>query len=79
MCCGPHRRLLKRPQPNTKGWVVVRVELVGEIMRSSWCTIPLKNSHLFKIAESDIFFKQKLIIDSTVLNKWKPFSGMVDK
>ena len=26
-----------------------------------------------------IFFKQKLITDSAILNKWKFFSGIVDK
>lgn len=33
--------------------------------------------HLFKIAESEIFLKHKLIIDSTILNKWESFSRMV--
>ena len=44
-----------------------------------WSTIPLKNFHLFKIVHYNFFFKQKLIIDSAILNKWKFFSGMVDK
>ena len=44
-----------------------------------WSTISLKDSHLFKIVELEIFFKQKLITDSTILNKHKPFSGIVDK
>ena len=44
-----------------------------------WSTIPLKNSHLFKIAELEIFFKQNLITDSAILNKWESLSGMVDK
>ena len=45
-----------------------------------WSTIPLKNSYLLKIAELEFFFfKQKLITDSAILNKWKSFSGMVDK
>ena len=44
-----------------------------------WSTILLKGSHLIKIAESETFFKQKLITDSTILNKWKSFSGMMDK
>ena len=45
----------------------------------TWFTIPLKDFHLFKIAESEIFFKQKLITDSTILNKWESFSRMVGK
>ena len=44
-----------------------------------WSTIPLKNFHLFKIVSLNFFFKQKLITDSAILNKWKFFSGMVDK
>ena len=31
--------------------------------------IPLKGSHLFKIIKSETIFKQKLTIDSTILNK----------
>ena len=55
-----------------------------EIIRSyggqmTWSTIPLKNSHLFKIAELNIFFKRKLITGSAILNKQKTFSRMVDK
>ena len=37
---------------------------------------------MFKIVELEFFLfflKQKLIIDSVILNKWKFFSGMVDK
>ena len=34
---------------------------------------------VFKIAKSEIFFKQKLIIDSAILNKWEFFSEIVDK
>ena len=45
-------------------------------MRSS---ILLKDPHLFKIAKIEYFFKQKLIIDSTILNKWESFSETVDK
>ena len=44
-----------------------------------WSTISLKDSHLFKITELEIFFKQKLITDSAILNKWESFSGMMDK
>ena len=44
-----------------------------------WSIIPLKNFHMFKIVSLEIFFKQKLITNSTTLNKWKFFSGMVDK
>ena len=42
-----------------------------------WSTIPLKNSDLFKIAELEIFLKQKLIINSIILNKWEFLNGMV--
>ena len=45
----------------------------------TWSTILLKDSHLIKITKSETFFKQKLITDSTILNKWKSFSRMVDK
>ena len=34
---------------------------------------------MFKIAELEIFFKQKLIIDLAILNKWFSFSEIVDK
>ena len=34
---------------------------------------------MFKIAELGKFFKQKLIIDLAILNKWEFFSGIVDK
>ena len=34
---------------------------------------------LSKIAEIEIFFKQKLITDLTILNKWKSFSEIIDK
>ena len=34
---------------------------------------------MFKIAELENFFKQKLITDSAILNKWFSFSGTVDK
>ena len=47
-----------------------------------WSTILLKDSHLFKIVELIFFLKkkkQKLIINSVILNKWESFSGMVDK
>ena len=44
-----------------------------------WSTIPLKDSHLFKIAEIKYFFKQKLITNSVILNKWESFSKTVDK
>ena len=44
-----------------------------------WSTSLLKDSHLFKIAETENFFKQKLITDSKILNKWEYFSGIVDK
>ena len=35
----------------------------------TWSTILLKDSHLFKIAELEKFFKQKLITDLVILNK----------
>ena len=41
-----------------------------EIIRSTWWTT---NCQL------ENFFKQKLITDSAILNKWKFFSGMVNK
>ena len=41
-------------------------------------TIPLKESHLFKTAESIISFSLKIFFDSTILNKWESFSGIVD-
>ena len=40
-------------------------------------TISLKNSHLFKIAESVITFCLKKISNLAILNKWEFFSGMV--
>ena len=45
----------------------------------TWSIILLKNSYLFKIVELEIFFIQKLIIDSAILNKLEFFSGIVDK
>ena len=45
----------------------------------SWSTILLKESHPFKIVELKKKFKQKLITDSAILNKWESFSGTVDK
>ena len=42
-------------------------------------TILLKNYYLLKIVELEIFLKQKLITNSTILNKWESFSKMVDK
>jgi len=45
----------------------------------TWSTIPIKDLHLFKIIELEIFLKQKLIIDSAILNKWESFSRMVNK
>ena len=34
-----------------------------------WSIISLKDSYLFKIAELENFFKQKLVTDSAILNK----------
>ena len=34
---------------------------------------------MFKIAKLEKIFKQKLITDSVILNKWFSFSGIVDK
>ena len=45
----------------------------------TWSIIPLKDSHLFKIIASENFFRQKLIINLAILNKWEIFSGIVDK
>ena len=45
----------------------------------TWSIIPLKDSHLFKTAELEKNFKQKLITNSVILNKWESFSGIVDK
>lgn len=41
-------------------------------------TISLKDSHLFKIAESVINFCLKKIPNSAILNRWEYFSGIVD-
>ena len=40
-------------------------------------TISLKNSHLFKIAESVISFYLKKFSDLTILNMWKSFNEIV--
>ena len=45
----------------------------------TWFIISLKDSHLFKITEFEIFLKHKLIIDSAILNKLEFFSIIVDK
>ena len=60
-----------------------RVCVSGEIIQSSGgprhlFTIPLKDYHLFKIAELEFVFKHKLVTDSAILNRWESFSGMVD-
>ena len=67
---------------------VLRIQLfnassIREIIPSSGgpchlSTIPLKDSHLFKIAESVISFCFKKIYNSTILNKCKSFSEMVE-
>ena len=49
------------------------------IIQVTWSIILLKDSHLFKIVELKKNFKQKLITDSTILNKWEFFSRIVDK
>jgi len=41
--------------------------------------IPLKNYYLFKIVELEKIFKQKLTIDSAILNQRKFFNKMVGK
>ena len=41
-------------------------------------TISLKDSYLFKIAESIISFCLKKKSNSTILNKWESFNRMVD-
>ena len=54
-------------------------------MRSSWWTSDVvyhsikRSSHLFKIAELEIFFKQILITDSAILTSESFFSEMADK
>ena len=40
--------------------------------------IPLKDCHLFKIAESLINFRLKKFSNSAILNMCESFSGMVD-
>ena len=45
----------------------------------TWSINLLKNSSLFKIAELEIFFIPKIIIDSIILNKLEVFSRIVDK
>ena len=55
----------------------------GEIIQSfsgthHLSTIPLKDSHLFKIAESVINFCLKFFSNSAILNKCESFSEMVD-
>ena len=44
-----------------------------------WSIKLLKDSHLFKIAKLEKNFKQKLITDSAILNKWEFFNEMIDK
>ena len=44
----------------------------------AWSTILLKDSHLFKIIELVINFYFKIFSNSTILNKRKFFSGMMD-
>ena len=39
--------------------------------------IPLKDRHLFKIAESLINFRLKFFSNSAILNRCESFSGMV--
>ena len=55
----------------------------GEIIQSSGgprhlSTIPLKDSYLFKMAESVISFCLKIFSNSAILNRWESFSRMVD-
>ena len=38
-----------------------------------------KDFYLFKIVEVKNFFKQKLIIDLIILNKWESFSRNINK
>ena len=57
--------------------------ILREVIQSSGeprhlSTIPLKDSHLFKIVESVISFYFKKFYNSIILNKWESFSGMVD-
>ena len=60
-----------------------QVPLAREIIQSSngpryLSTIPLKDSHLFKIAELVISFWFKKFSNSAISNRWKSFSEMVD-
>ena len=41
-------------------------------------TIPIKDSHLFKIGKSVISFCLKKNSNSAILNKWESFNGIVD-
>ena len=57
--------------------------ILREVIQSSGgsrhlSTIPLKDSHLFKITESVISLCFKKFYNSIILNKWESFSGMVD-
>ena len=56
---------------------------MGEIIQYSegprhLLIIPLKDHHLFKIAESLINFRLKFFSNSAILNRCESFSGMVD-
>ena len=56
---------------------------MGEIIQYSdrsrhLLTIPLKDHHLFKIAESLINFRLKKFSNSAILNRCEFFSRMVD-
>ena len=55
----------------------------GDIIESSsgprhLSTIPLIDSHLFKIVKLVIIFCLKKFFNSAILNRWKFFNGMVD-
>ena len=52
------------------------IQYIGGLCHLS--TIPLKNSHLFKIGKSVINFCSKKFSNSVILNKREPFSRMVD-
>ena len=65
----------------TNKWALSYIGHMGKLQcprngQVTWSAIPLKDFHLFKIAELNFFFK---LTDSTILNMWESFSGIVDK
>ena len=71
------------PNSNPKEITWISLNILEEIIRSSsepryLSTIPLKNSHLFKIAKSIISFCLKNFPNSAILNRWEFFSRMTN-